>query len=246
MDIKKIFMGFGILVILIVLYRYFFTDPTINSLVSTGSAKSKVVKQANELTGNAESADFTYSVWIFVKDWSYKLGEKKSIIKRVGTGGTEVCPEIRLSESKNNLEIVMQVYSNTGGSSGEASQLSEICQVSNIPLQKWTHVLVSTNNRALDTYIDGKLVKTCLLEGPPKINGQAPITVCGAETGSDKNGFEGYVAKVKYYSRTLNPREVYEIYKEGFSNSFFGSLFNRYRLRFSYLKDNQEVGAIEI
>ena len=244
MDIKKIFMGFGILVILIVLYRYFFTDPTINSLVSTGSAKTKVVKQATELTGNAESADFTYSVWIFVKDWNYKLGVKKSIIKRVGTDGSQVCPEIRLSESTNNLEIVMQVYSNTGENN---SSLSEVCTVSNIPLQKWTHILVSTNNRALDTYIDGKLVKTCLLEGPPKINGQAPITVCGVETGPEAlPGFDGYVAKVKYYSRTLNPREVYEIYKEGFSNSYFGSLFNKYKLRFSYLKDNQEVGAIEI
>ena len=241
MDVKKIFMGFGVLVILIVLYRYFFTDPTISSLVSTGSAKTKVVKQANELTGNAESADFTYSVWIFVKNWNYKLGSKKSIIKRADIAGTEVCPEIRLGSNTNDLEIVMQVYTNT-----QDSAPSEVCTVSNIPLQKWTHVLVTTNNRALDTYIDGKLVKTCLLEGSPKINGAAPIVVCGPEAGSEENGFDGYVAKVKYYSRTLNPREVYEIYKEGFSNSFFGSLFNKYRLRFSYLKDNQEVGAIEI
>lgn len=245
MELKQILTGFGILVILIVLYRYFFTDPSVTNLLTLGSAKEMINKPSTQLSGNAESVDFTYSVWVYVKDWNYKLGKNKSIIKRVSNNG-DVCPEIRLDKNTNNLQIYLQIYTDVGTNSVTNSKLSEACTVTNIPLQKWTHIAVTTNNRALDTYIDGKLVKTCLLDGPPKVDGTAGIKICDNNGASTKNGFDGYVAKVRYYSRTLNPREVYEIYKEGFSKSFFGTLFNKYRLRFTYLKDNEEVGSLEI
>ena len=246
MEMKNILMGLGILVILLILYRYFFVDPSVTNLLSLGNGKQMVNKPSTMLSGNAESVDFTYSVWVYVKDWNYKLGEDKSIIKRVGNNG-EVCPEIKLDKTTNDLQIYLQVYSDVGGSNtANNSKLSEACTVSNIPLQKWTHIAVTTNNRSLDTYIDGKLVKTCLLEGAPKVDGTANVRICDKNTNGNKNGFDGYVAKVRYYSRTLNPREIYEIYKEGFSKSFFGTLFNRYRLRFSYIKDNEEVGSLEI
>tara|TARA_B100000963_G_scaffold361988_1_gene401693 strand:+ start:19826 stop:20566 length:741 start_codon:yes stop_codon:yes gene_type:complete len=246
MEMKKILMGFGILVILIVLYRYFFTDPTVTSLLKLGSAKEMVNKPSTTLSGNAEATDFTYSVWIYVKDWNYKLGKDKSIIKRISNNG-DLCPEIKLDKNTNDLHVNLQVFTDVAGSNTRRnSKLSEACRVTNIPLQKWTHITITTNNRALDTYIDGKLVKTCLLEGPPKVDGTASVRICDKSPGDSKNGFDGYVAKARYYSRTLNPREIYEIYKEGFSQSFFGTLFNRYKLRFSYIKDNQEVGSLEI
>ena len=40
-----------------------------------------ITKPSTQLTGNAESVDFTYSVWVYVKDWNYKLGQNKSIIR---------------------------------------------------------------------------------------------------------------------------------------------------------------------
>ena len=242
---KKILMGIGVLILIIFLYRYFFSDPTVTNLLTLGSAKEMINKPSTQLTGNAESVDFTYSVWIYVKDWNYKLGKDKSIIKREGNGG-EVCPEIRLDKNTNNLQIYLQIYSDVGSNDNSNSRKSEACTVSNIPLQKWTHIAVTTNNRALDTYIDGKLVKTCLLDGPPKIDGTAGIKICDNNGGSTKNGFDGYVAKVRYYSRTLNPREVYEIYKEGYAKSLLAGMFNKYRLRFTYLKDNEEVGSLEV
>ena len=81
MEMKKILMGFGILILIIVLYRYFFSDPTVTNLLTLGSAKEMITKPSTQLTGNAESVDFTYSVWVYVKDWNYKLGQNKSIIE---------------------------------------------------------------------------------------------------------------------------------------------------------------------
>ena len=245
MDLKRILIGFIIIVALVVLYRYFFTDPTQTNLLTLGSGKDAVMKRSTMLSGNAESAYFTYSMWIYVKDWNYKLGKDKVIINRLANNGNST-PIIKLGQSTNDLNISVEIYTDVEETEGGLTKMSDVCSVSNIPLQKWTHVAVSVNNRSLDTYIDGKLVKTCLLEGAPKIDGTSPVHICPPNGSNGENGFDGHVAKVRYYSRALNPREIYEIYKEGYSGSLLGSILNKYRLRFSYIKDNEEVGSLEI
>ena len=111
-----------------------FSDPTVTNLLTLGSAKEMITKPSTQLTGNVESVDFTYSVWVYVKDWNYKLGQNKSIIRREGNGG-EVCPDIRLDKNTNNLQIYLQIYSDVGGSNNSSSKLSEACTVSNIPFR---------------------------------------------------------------------------------------------------------------
>lgn len=245
MDIKQIVIGFIILLAIIWVYRYFFLDPTSSSLLDYGDGKDTVNISHTKLSGNASATDFTYSFWINVDDWNYKLAEKKNIIKRLGNDGNS-SPEIYLKPYTNDLVIELDMYNDaSAGQSGEASSSQNtVSVIRNIPLQKWTNITITTNNRSLDTYLDGKLVKTSLLEGPIKINGTANILVCSKE--GDESGFSGNIAKVRYYSRTLNPREAYELYKEGFSSSFFGAMFNKYKLRFSLLTDNKETASLEI
>lgn len=245
MEFKTIIIGFIIFLVIIWLYRYFFTDPTRTSLLTMGKADTSVIKSYTQITGNAESTDFTYTMWIYVSDWNYKMGKNKIIVQRKNNSN-ELFPEIKLASSSNDLIINMHVYSDVGDSSTSQTKANTQCRVSNIPLQKWTHITVTVNNRALDTYIDGKLVKTCLLEGVPKIDGQTNINICPPNTANGEAGFAGFIAKVRYYSRALNPREVYELYREGYSGSLLGNLFNKYKLRFSYIKDNEEVGSLEI
>ena len=235
MNFKTIIIGFIALLVIIWLYRYFFSDPTETELVSMGSGETTKTLSADKLSGNPGSSDFTYNTWIYIKDWNYKLTEEKVILSRGEIDDDSM--SISLAPSANDLNIKMKVIGGTE---------KYKCVVKNIPLQRWTHLLITNNNRALDTYIDGKLVKTCLLDALPVINGLESLNVCPPNTATGEPGFKGFVAKVRYYSRTLNPREAYELYKEGYSGSLFGNLINKYRLRFSYIKDNQEVGSLEI
>jgi len=245
MEFKTIIIGFIILLVIIWLYRYLFSDPTKTNLLTMGKGTEFVKTPYSEITGNAESTDFTYTAWIHIDNWNYKMGSDKLLIQRKNIAG-EVFPEIKLASSSNDLIINMSVFSDVGSTSTSNTKLSPQCRISNIPLQKWTHITMTINNRALDTYIDGKLVKTCLLSGPPKVDGLADIHICPPNQVSGESGFDGSIAKVQYYSRSLNPREVYELYKEGYSDSFFGNLFNKYKLKMSYIKDNVEVGSLEI
>ena len=242
MDIKQIVIGFIILLAVIWIYRYFFMDPTSSNLLDYGDGKDVATISHTKLSGNAGATDFTYSFWINVNDWNYKLGEKKSILKRSAISENS-SPEIYMKPYTNDLVIELDMFGEVTSGAASSSQITASV-VRNIPLQKWTNITITTNNRSLDTYLDGKLVKTSLLEGPINVTGTADVTICGVD-GSGP-GFSGNIAKVKYYSRTLNPREAYELYKEGYSGSLFGNMLNKYRLKFSLIIDNKESASIDI
>ena len=123
--------------------------------------------------------------------------------------------------------------------------------IENIPLQRWVHIMVSTNNRAVDAYIDGKLVKTTVSANSPPytLTGQkaeAPIKVCPKPDGGEKGGFEGEISKFRYIARTVNPREAYEIYREGPGGNWLTSAVNAYKLKLSFMKDEEEVSSFSI
>ena len=226
MDFKKIIIGFIILLVVIWLYRYFFMDPTSSNLLDYGDGKDSVSVNSTKLSGNAAATDFTYSFWMYVNNWNYKLGKKKVIIRRQGNGGG-MSPEIYLDTYTNDLVVNLNIYKNADSTDSGVSENMTVSKITNIPLQKWTNITITTNNRSIDTYIDGKLVKTSLLPGPLKVEGTAAIEICPPV--GEEIGFDGNIAKVRYYSRTMNPRECYEIYKEGYSGSLLGNLLNKYR-----------------
>ena len=237
MDFKKIFFYVFIIIVIFSLYKWLFRDSTTVNILDMQSAKKPHTKK---LKSGGSSVQFAYSFWIYVTGWEYRLNDEKIIVERKGADADEPCPKIALAKNVNDLEITLATSSNSGSS-------VEPCKIRNIPLQKWTHIVVTTNIQSMDTYIDGKLVKTCLLKGPAKINAEADILVSSASSStSNNNGFDGNIAKLRYYPRTLNPREVYELYKEGPQKGLFGNLFNKYKLKFQYLVDNEVQGTLTI
>ena len=102
-------------------------------------------------------------------------------------------------------------------------------KIPNIPLQRWVCIIVTINNRSCDGYIDGKLIKTevadnVLIDGGPTVTdiellkapAAAATTTATTTIPTDKaDGFAGSIGNVLYYTRSVNPREAYAIYKEG-------------------------------
>lgn len=113
-----------------------------------------------------------------------------------------------------------------------------LCQVKNFPLQKWVNLTVSVYGRTLDVYIDGKLVKTCILDGIVKIAKEQNLLI------THDGGFQGWTSNITYMAKSCNPQEAYNIYKKGYGLSWFNQLFNKYRFRLSFLKDNVVKGEV--
>jgi hypothetical protein len=238
MDFKKIILGVIVVIVLYLVYAFVFSDSTSSVLYSGGNAKNMVPIKATALPGNKASVDFTFSVWVYVNNWQYKYGETKVIYRRVqkNSSSTVSSPIVSLGAATNDLSISMSIW----GPDKKGVKESTSWNVNNIPIQKWCNIIISTNNRAVDTYIDGKLVNTHVLAGVPYLEKTAPVEL------TPGGGFSGETSKFKYIARTISPREAYEIYREGPGGNMLSDLLNQYKLKLSFLKDNEEVNSFEI
>ena len=237
MDSKKLILGVLIVIVLYIIYRYVFKDNTSADLAFNTNARIEPPPiTANQLPSST-SKYYTFSIWIYVDSWQYKYGKDKTIFRRSNKQG-DLSPSVNLAASTNDLNITLVTYPPAG--SQAASSNTETWRIHNIPLQKWTSVIMAVNNRAVDTYIDGKLVNTHVLKGVPKMDKEAPIYL------TPDGGFSGNTAKFRYYARSLSPREAYQIYKEGPGGSMLSDLLNKYKLKVQFLKDNEEINGFEL
>jgi hypothetical protein len=82
------------------------------------------------------------------------------------------------------------------------------CDIIDLPLQRWNHIGIVLWNRSLDVYLNGKLARSCALRDIPNINdGNLYVT--------QRGGFRGDMASLRYFNRALNAAEIYEIYSQG-------------------------------
>jgi hypothetical protein len=233
MSAKNIIMGvIGVLLLIFVL-RYFFSK---SNKISGMNDATKVTKISASSIDSSTSNNYAYSAWIYVDDWSYRYGEPKTIMGRLDST-LEPSPSMVLGAIENNLTVSVACYSSEKKSS---KSVIHNCNVANIPLQKWVNIIISLYGRTLDVYIDGKLVRTCILPGVAKVPTKSPIYI------TPMGGFSGYTANIQYFSDSLNPQQAYNIYKKGYGGSGLSLSSFPYSVKVSFMKDNTEEGSVTI
>lgn len=242
--LREILLILLALVVIYVIYLVFFKKTDKASLVSSHNAKESAIISANKLP-NSNSNNFTYSCWVYIDDWNYRFGEKKVIFGRLDQN-QDPCPSVVLGSNQNNLDITVSVYPDTGTSQTQDIVVAprvHTCEVQNIPIQKWVCIIVTVNNRAMDIYLDGKLVRTCMLPGVPRVAPSSDVYL------TPNGGFDGYVKDFEYHSYAVNPSQAYNIYKDGLGGGIFSGLSdfaNKYRLKVAFVEDQKEVNSFEI
>lgn len=235
--LMKIILAVIIILVFITIFNYIFGNKDRISTLSDGT-KEYVIK-TTDLPYNANSSNYTYSIWFYIDDWNYKYGQEKVILGR-RNNNVEPCPLITLDKYQNKINVAMQTYPDSATMT--PSNIPAVnCTVNNIPIQSWTHLLVSVNTRTVDIYLDGKLVKTCILPGVVKIDTNAPVYI------TPEGGFGGYTSNIKYFADAVNPQQAWDLYVEGNGqDSYFGEIFNKYRVRLSVLEGDKEFKSFTI
>ena len=231
---------FSIIIIIFVLLAFsMYMSTSTNTLqdMQNGQTASKIDASSLATNGtNVPATNFAYSIWFYVNDFNYRYGSPKVIYGRMGApstsgggvvdgvDGTNPCPLVVLGALENNIDTTLTCYSsntNTGGT------VPYTCTVANVPIQKWTNLIISVYGRTLDTYLDGKLVRTCLLPGTAYVDNSADVYV------TPSGGFDGWTSKFQYYPNPLNPQEAYNIYAAGYGESTTGS----YQIQISLIEN---------
>ncbi|NDA89459.1 MAG: hypothetical protein EBY20_00885 [Alphaproteobacteria bacterium] len=258
MDIKNVLLIIIIVVLLYVVIRYIFSDSSTLSSLSSGTTMQTIAAKSLTTGSVANSSNFTYSIWFYVNDWNYKYGENKVLFGRMGgltdttsvsvsgVSGKNPCPTVVLGSIENNLSIMLTCYpgsdSALSSDSVKASDGSIIhtCSVTNVPIQKWVNLLISTYGRTLDVYLDGKLVKTCVLPGVAKINQNADVYVTPA------GGFAGWTSKFQYFPNSTNPQTAWNIYQKGYGKNWLSNLFGKYQVKVTFSNNGTDTGGFTI
>ena len=175
-------------------------------------------------------------MWFYISDWQTRLGEKKDLLVR-GTGKN--AQTISLAPYENNIEIEISTYPAKGSSETKHTD-NPNCTISNFPLQRWVNLIISLNVRTLDVYLDGKLVRTCILPSVAMVNPDDPVQI------TTNGGFDGWTSNLEYFAKPLNPQQAYDIYKKGYGGGCILGLFEKYKIKVAYLVDNKEEGSLEI
>ena len=186
------------------------TQNAINYLLSDD------VDEVNTYTNDKLSLyhnDYSYSYTFFIKidDIEYKLGKDKEIFskgERNSKNNGNYNPRIILDKRTNNIKILIDTFRLTAQSNtDDSNNYTEECIIENIPLQSWIFIGVVLNNKNLDVYINGKLLKSHILEKLPK-KSKSIIKY------SQKGGFDGSINQLCYYFNSLSSLEILNIFEK--------------------------------
>ena len=154
---------------------------------------------------------------------------------------------ITLDQYENNLFIDIEtIPTDTNDCSGSVFTRYKL---KNIPVQKWNNLTISVDTRTLDVYLDGKLRNSFIMHGLYKNKYESVSAKKNLYLGSINKtnmGFEGFITRIRYEATSINPQEAYNIYREGINSSVARSIYNKYKLKVSFLEYNKEKGSFTL
>jgi hypothetical protein len=185
-----------------------------------GQPKCVLHRASKDPTGNAPDCPSNPSIWFYPTE--NKMMVRVSTMK---SGSEEYDPNVypeydvkALGKGRNErFTIVNPLYKgNIDQGTGKPKYLDTTyaCDIGNLPLQRWVQVTVVMWNRTLDIYVNGKLVRSCVLPGIP-LHDDAALSKVFIGTKNATHAFNGHISRVKYYNRAITAQEAMDLYVKG-------------------------------
>ena len=170
-------------------------------VISQDPANPSYIPMPN--SDNRPGLELTYDFWMLIDSYEYKKGEWKHVFHKGNSSSyPNRAPGIWLHPDTN----AMRVYMNT------QDNILEYVDVDNLPLRKWIHVSLVLHDMDLDVFVNGYLKKRQKLTSVPKLNnGDFWVNMFG--------GFDGYLARIRYYARAISVGEIAANVRAGPGNS---------------------------
>jgi len=242
MNLLTIFIFVLIIVLIYMIYKLM-TNPTVSVSDLSDASKSIMIPASKTEPNSTGNNNYGYSVWLYVDAWrtSGQSLINKNIITRTD-GGTVPFFQMVLDNAQNNLNVIIRDNEKTP------------CTIRNVQLQKWINITMSVYGNTLDLYLDGKLVRTCIMQNMPASLSSSDDLFVGGGYNMDSNNritptdgdLEGFISNVVYKADYFSPEEAWDIYSQGYSGAGMFNFLHSYRLNFSITNNNQTIGQFSI
>lgn len=193
----------------VTLIRYLITS--INNLTKSSpwivpdikDARQSLILQQNPNLGGtqlrrslneSDGIEFTYVMWMYVDDWTYKQGQWKHVFHKGNTDSwPNRSPGVWLHPNNNAIRVYMNSY----------NKINDYVDIDDIPVMKWFDLAIILRENNLDVYINGYLKKRLTLSGIPKQN-------FGNLFVNSNGGFSGYISKMRYFDYAISFSQLEE------------------------------------
>jgi hypothetical protein len=166
-------------------------------------------------TNATDGVEFTWSVWLFINDiynsgvngqYKHIFHKGNSDLSGNGVNFPNNAPGLYISPNTNNLVVIMNTFQN----------INEEINIPDIPINKWVNVIIRCQNKILDIYVNGTIIRSLELSGVPKQNyGDVYVAMNG--------GFNGYISNLWYYNYGLATSQIQSITAKGPNTKMVGS-----------------------
>jgi hypothetical protein len=245
MNFQNIFLIVIIILLLYLVVSFFYSAPQTTPLTSAETEQTVTI--TNLVNGASNNSNNTYAIWFYINDYTsikavnpnsaFVCSTQADIIPS-GTVGTGQVGILYFQEgyikaqfyTDNSLQIQIATTECTGATNNNYG-----VNIKNVPVQKWTQVIVTTTQSTIDCYIDGKLNYT--INAPKLATCKTDKAIKITPTG---RGFNGYTSMFQYLPNTINPQQAWDMYSLGYGNSMYNNIFGKYSIQISLL-DNGNV-----
>jgi hypothetical protein len=222
MNYTLVILGVILLIVIYILYKVI-------------SEKGKVVSKKVDLSesnssvsysdlNSPKAARFCFSVWAYVES----LSIAPMTLVEVDTD-TSATPNLFFKLDVASGPTLKYTVRTDGG-----EVTKEI--MSNFPLQKWVCIMVSFDNKVVDLYIDGKLVRSQQLDNSPTATNKDHVI----KFPKDSNN-KGYLAKFERLTSPMDPATAWNKYMEGNGGNYFSRLLSQYGASLTLKKDDLDL-----
>jgi len=178
----------------------YIVEDTIQGTTPKSFPGSRLLRSSDQKFG----LEFSYSFWLYIGENTFNNSTQMHHVFHKGNSSSVPlqAPGVWIYPNENKLMINMNTYNN----------ISNKCDVGNIPMNKWVFMTIVVIGRHMDVYINAKLKKRTDLGGIPKQNyGDLYMNKWG--------GFSGFISRFRYYSYAIPFYQIEKTFTEGPSDA---------------------------
>lgn len=169
----------------VLLYNQKDNSSVLINKITNATKKMEFSNERIKLSKINQGVSWSIVAWVYIDDWNYKFGQDKYLLDWTDTNknGVEVYFDKLDSSLKINITTIPLMK-------------KEQLVYKGISIQKWTNIIIILDNRNLDLFIDGILVKTKKLEYVPMYKNNNFVVL-------PNGGFNGKIGYLQYMAYKL-------------------------------------------
>jgi len=201
------------------------------------------------------AANFSYGIWIYVKQWEAPGGitgtekeEQSRIFTRADELGLYLTSDATLKVRFADIGV-RNVLNEDTDIELEPVNYTERTLTGNFPIQKWVHVGLVADGDKFDGYINGKLVKSIELKGttgitPKSTDGKAEYPLKFGRGNIMKD--ELMIAEHKRRIYAMDPKGMWDLYMDGNGANGLTKVVGDMNVNLSIMKNGVESTNVSV